>query len=112
MFGGQAPHSLRGSSWPLPRLGLRCASLDSQAAPLQLLANKWAIRGPLALQVATPRRRVGEWRRVSELACTGSETSVLQCPMAVGDDVFCAPEESVLLTCAGHGDPVGKPAVP
>ena len=55
---------------------------------------------------------MGEWRRVSELACTGSETSVLQCPMAVGDDVFCAPEESVLLTCAGHGDPIGKPAVP
>ena len=50
--------------------------------------------------------------QLSELACTGSETSVLQCPMAVGDDVFCAPEESVLLTCAGPGDPIGKPAVP
>ena len=50
--------------------------------------------------------------RLTELACAGSETSVLQCPMAVGDDVFCAPEESVLLTCAGHGDPIGKPAVP
>ena len=33
---------------------------------------------------------------VADLACAGSESSVLQCPMAVTDDVFCAPEESVV----------------
>ena len=46
---------------------------------------------------------------VADLACAGSESSVLQCPMAVADDVFCAPEESVVLSCSGAGDPVGKP---
>ena len=30
--------------------------------------------------------------------------------MLAGDAVFCAPEESVLLTCAGRGNPVGPPA--
>ena len=30
---------------------------------------------------------------VSALACAGSESSVTQCPMSTGDDVFCAPEE-------------------
>eukprot|EP00435_Cladocopium_sp_Y103_P052675 s84_g16.t1 len=38
---------------------------------------------------------------VADLACAGSESSVLQCPMAVTDDVFCAPEESVVLSCSG-----------
>ncbi|CAE7036318.1 PRSS12 [Symbiodinium sp. CCMP2592] len=47
--------------------------------------------------------------QLADLACSGSETSVLQCPMSTGDDVFCAPEESVLLSCAGQGDPIGKP---
>ena len=46
---------------------------------------------------------------VSALACAGSESSVTQCPMSTGDDVFCAPEESVALSCAGVGDPIGKP---
>ena len=50
--------------------------------------------------------------QLADLACAGSETSVLQCPMSIGDDVFCAPEESVLLSCAGHGDPIGRPAAP
>ena len=50
--------------------------------------------------------------QLADLACAGSETNVLQCPMSIGDDVFCAPEESVLLSCAGHGDPIGKPAAP
>ena len=45
---------------------------------------------------------------VSALACAGSESSVTQCPMSTGDDVFCAPEESVALSCAGVGDPIGK----
>ena len=46
---------------------------------------------------------------VSALACAGSEGSVAQCPMSTGDDVFCAPEESVALSYAGVGDPIGKP---
>ena len=50
--------------------------------------------------------------QLADLACAGSETSVLQCPMSIGDDVFCAPEESVLLSCSGHGDPIGKPIAP
>ena len=46
--------------------------------------------------------------QVSELACAGSESSPLQCPMAVKDDVFCAPQESVAVSCSGAGDPVGQ----
>ena len=48
---------------------------------------------------------------VGSLACSGSESNVMQCSMATGDSVFCAPEESVVLTCAGSGDPIGKPVV-
>ena len=44
---------------------------------------------------------------VSDLACSGSEPSVRQCPMSRGDSVFCAPEESVVVTCAGAGNPIG-----
>ena len=44
----------------------------------------------------------------SELACTGSEKSVLECPQQVGDDVFCAASESVVVTCAGDGDAQGR----
>ena len=47
--------------------------------------------------------------QVSELTCGGSETTMLECSMSAGDDVFCAPQESLLLTCAGHGNPVGPP---
>ena len=43
------------------------------------------------------------------LACAGSESSLTQCPMSAGDDVFCAPEESVAMSCTGAGDPIGKP---
>ncbi|CAJ1425668.1 unnamed protein product [Effrenium voratum] len=49
---------------------------------------------------------------VAELACSGQEGSVVQCPLATGDDVFCAPEESVVLSCAGGGNPIGPPAAP
>ena len=48
--------------------------------------------------------------QTAELACAGSELSVLDCSMSTGEAVFCAPEESVLLTCAGHGDPLGAPS--
>ena len=48
--------------------------------------------------------------QVGELACSGSEGNVLDCAHASGDDVFCAPEESVVVSCAGHGDVIGRPA--
>lgn len=46
---------------------------------------------------------------VSALSCSGSESGVDQCPMTTGDGVYCAPEESVVVSCAGAGDPIGKP---
>ena len=45
----------------------------------------------------------------ADLARAGSERSVIQYPMAVRDDVLCAPEEFVVLSCSGVGDQVGKP---
>ena len=48
--------------------------------------------------------------QVGELACSGSEGDVLDCAYASGDDVFCTPEESVVVSCAGHGDAIGRPA--
>ena len=46
--------------------------------------------------------------QLADLACAGSETSVLQCLCHSGTTCSCAPEESVLLSCSGHGDPIGK----
>merc|ERR1712039_795895 len=46
--------------------------------------------------------------RVSELACTGAEMAATECPYESGDDVYCAPEEAVVLTCAGDGDAQGR----
>ena len=31
----------------------------------------------------------------------------VECSTSAADDVVCAPEESVLLTCAGGGSPIG-----
>jgi len=45
---------------------------------------------------------------VSKLACSGQETSIDACPYEEGDDVFCAPEESVMISCAGEGDSQGR----
>ena len=45
---------------------------------------------------------------LSEVACAGQEVDLLSCPHDDGDDVFCAPEESVLLTCAGAGNAQGR----
>lgn len=45
----------------------------------------------------------------SEVACTGSENNVLDCPHQAGDDVFCAPSESIVVTCAGDGETQGRP---
>ena len=47
---------------------------------------------------------------VSELACSGSESGPLACPHEAGDDVFCAPSESLVVTCAGDGETQGRPA--
>jgi len=46
---------------------------------------------------------------MADLARAGSERSVIQWHMAVTDDMFCAPEESVVLSSSGASDPVGKP---
>ena len=47
---------------------------------------------------------------LSEVACSGAEADVLKCPHEAGDDVFCAPSESILVACAGDGDAQGRPA--
>merc|ERR1712048_343654 len=44
---------------------------------------------------------------ISNVACTGTEQDILSCPAETGDDVFCAPDESVVLRCAGDGDTTG-----
>ena len=47
-------------------------------------------------------------QNLAELACSGSEGEPLACPHESGDDVFCAPSESVVITCAGDGDAQGR----
>ena len=47
---------------------------------------------------------------IGDLACGGSEENVLDCAHTAGEDVFCAPEESIVVTCSGHGDASGRPA--
>jgi len=47
---------------------------------------------------------------ISELACNGSEIGPLACPHEAGDDVFCAPSESLVVACAGDGETQGRPA--
>ena len=44
---------------------------------------------------------------LSEVSCAGSESSLLLCPHEEGEEVFCAPEESVLLSCLGDGNAEG-----
>jgi len=46
----------------------------------------------------------------SALSCSGSEKNVLECPHESGGDVFCAPSESILVTCVGDGDTQGRAA--
>ena len=46
---------------------------------------------------------------VSDLACSGAESSVGQCPMTAGSAVYCAPEESIVVSRVGAGDPIGRP---
>ena len=45
---------------------------------------------------------------VSELMCSGSESGPLACPHEMGEDVFCAPSESLVVTCAGAGETQGR----
>ena len=47
---------------------------------------------------------------IGELACSGSEVGPLSCPHEAGEDVFCAPSESLVVTCAGDGETQGRPA--
>lgn len=47
--------------------------------------------------------------QLSEVACSGQEDELLACPHEEFDDVFCAPEESVLLRCSGDGNTQGRP---
>jgi len=47
---------------------------------------------------------------IGELACSGSELGPLACPHEAGDDVFCAPSESLVVACAGDGETQGRPA--
>lgn len=46
------------------------------------------------------------------LACDGTEENVSKCASQGRDDVFCTPQESVVIKCKGHGDPAGLPHVP
>ena len=96
----------------------RCASCprftaEGHPASSGLLKSRPAIRAQHGFAGCQSKEACGGVApQLADLACAGSETNVLQCPMSIGDDVFCAPEESVLLSCAGHGDPIGKPAAP
>lgn len=45
---------------------------------------------------------------LSALACTGSERNLMDCGFEDGD-IFCAPEDAVLVACAGEGDATGGP---
>jgi len=45
---------------------------------------------------------------ISELACNGHENGVLTCPHEAGDDVFCAPSESIVVACVGNGETQGR----
>lgn len=45
--------------------------------------------------------------QLSDVKCIGSEGSLLSCPHLEGEDVYCAPEESVVVHCVGDGDAAG-----
>jgi hypothetical protein len=45
---------------------------------------------------------------VSGYACNGDEAALSACPHDVGDEVFCAAKEAVLVFCAGDGDSSGR----
>ena len=47
---------------------------------------------------------------IGELVCSGAESSPLACTHKVGDDVFCAASESVVVNCVGDGETQGRPS--
>ena len=47
-----------------------------------------------------------------QLLCDGSEPDISRCPRKVGDEVFCTPEESVLLQCKGPAQPAWRLSPP
>lgn len=47
---------------------------------------------------------------LGSLSCSGAETSIMDCSFERGDDVYCAPAEAAVLSCAGDGDTTGRPA--
>lgn len=49
---------------------------------------------------------------ISEVSCSGQEQSIADCSFEEGDDVFCAPQESVVLQCSGIGRSQGRFAQP
>ena len=46
---------------------------------------------------------------ISEVSCSGQEASLFKCAYEIDDDVFCAPEESVVIHCNGEGNAQGRP---
>jgi hypothetical protein len=45
---------------------------------------------------------------ISGFACNGDEATLSACPHDVGDEVFCAAKEAVLVFCAGDGNTQGR----
>lgn len=45
---------------------------------------------------------------LSEVSCSGQEANIIECPHEQDDNVFCAPEESVVIHCNGEGNSQGR----
>jgi hypothetical protein len=50
--------------------------------------------------------------QISEVSCSGDEDSLFSCNFDVGDDVFCAANEAVVVSCSGVGDAQGRAPKP
>ena len=88
-----------------------CSSGISSGAGA-VICKSMGFRGALTeVAKCTSRDSCGEVPPgLSELACSGQESNVLDCPHAAGSsDVFCAPSESILVSCAGAGETQGRP---
>ena len=82
-------------------VGVACAQMGFSGASSEA-TSRCAIDGPGACGGTPPY--------VSKLSCSGHEATVLECAFEEGDDVFCAPEEAVMIKCSGDGDTQGRPA--
>ena len=82
-------------------VGVACKQMGFSGASTEATSS-CAIDGPSACGVTPPY--------VSKLACSGHEATVLECAFEEGDDVYCAPEEAVMIKCSGDGDTQGRPA--